>query len=228
MKISLTNSIKLDHEFFSVPNPINSYWAGFIAADGCVNTGRDRIEIVTHSDDAKHLAGFKELIGTSNKLQERNDGCVKLAVTSSQWRKDLSDNFNIIPQKSLTLEPPELKRAADRKAFIAGYIDGDGHIGIKKSSTGAWGYIRIYIVGTKSVLEWIAEEVGVPAEVRPKDNIYAVEWSGWNAFKIYNDLWNPRLPILGRKWSDKTYKVWSLDTTGTVEYYGRHRLEQHA
>jgi hypothetical protein len=74
-------------------------------------------------------------------------------------------------------------------------------------------------------LEWIRDEVGVPAEIRPKENIFAIEWSGWNGFKVYNNLWNPRLPILGRKWSDKTYKQWGLDTTATVEYTGRHRLE---
>lgn len=221
-------SSELDHSFFSEVNQLNSYWAGFIAADGCVNTGRDRIEIVTHGDDALHLAGFKELIRTDNKLQIRTDGCVKLAVTSTQWREDLEANFNIHPKKSLTLLPPSLKRAADRKAFITGYIDGDGHIGVKRDAKSSWGYIRIYIVGTKEVLEWIAKEVGVPAAVRPKENVFAVEWAGWNAYKIYNDLWNPRLPILGRKWTDKTYKVWDLDTTGAVEYYGRHRLEQHA
>ncbi len=37
--LSITNKkfVTTNNNFFSVPNTINSYWAGFIAADGCVS-----------------------------------------------------------------------------------------------------------------------------------------------------------------------------------------------
>ena len=33
----------IDYDYFAVPNVQNSYWAGFIAADGCIDDVKDRV-----------------------------------------------------------------------------------------------------------------------------------------------------------------------------------------
>lgn len=72
-------------------------------------------------------------------------------MTSHDWTRDLKDIYNIINKKSLTLEPPNIKDEDIIKAFIIGYIDGDGTI----CFIGKNKYLKIGIVGTKSFLTWI-------------------------------------------------------------------------
>lgn len=214
----------VSHDFFSTPDKLNSYWAGFIAADGCVNTGRNRVEIVTHNSDRVHLEQLRDLVSPENPIEFRKDGCVRLTVTSKQWKEDLNKHFNVTPAKSLTLQPPNLTKISHIKAFIAGYLDGDGHVGYKGS--GNWQYLRVEIVGTKAVLEWMNVHLPGPGNIRAKENIYTLDYSNMKAFAVHNYLWNPQLPILNRKWDDKLYKR-PVDNRSTGEYTGKHRLDSH-
>lgn len=195
-----------DHNFFSTPGQINSYWAGFIAADGCINTGSNRIQIVTHYNDIDHLRQLLTITNCPNKITINKDNSVKVGITSKQWQNDLRENYSIIPRKSLILGPPGIKGRQAIKAYIAGYIDGDGSIGYKRNKY--WSYLTINIVGTKQLLTWINDSVSVPGTISPKENVFRLDWSNRKAFDIYNELWNPRLPILDRKWN-KTYKIWN-------------------
>lgn len=59
IKLHTTNKIKHNTEFFKEPNTLNSYWAGFIAADGCIQQYKDNrqptLAINLKSSDINHL-----------------------------------------------------------------------------------------------------------------------------------------------------------------------------
>jgi hypothetical protein len=119
---------------------------------------------------------------------------------------DLDVNFNIGPCKSLTLKPPEGLNKTQTKAFITGYIDGDGswyHTG-----SGNWKYLRLGVVGTEQFLNWMADYLDGKTRVSSEKSYFRLTSEGRTAYDIHMQLWNPRLPLLDRKWG-KHYKVWN-------------------
>ena len=57
-----------NHDFFTVPNKLNSYWAGFIAADGCV-TGKHILAIKLSEKDKEHLQKIATLLAEDYKVK---------------------------------------------------------------------------------------------------------------------------------------------------------------
>lgn len=143
-----------DDSFFAKPSIINSYWAGFIAADGCIWSGTNTLAIKIHSKDKILLDRFKSdlqytgLIGT---IPSQNQS--RIIVNSTPLVSDLLTNYNIGPAKSLTMTPPNLTNEDTIKSFIIGYIDGDGTI----CFLGKAKYLKLGIIGTRETLEWILE-----------------------------------------------------------------------
>ncbi|KKM14075.1 hypothetical protein LCGC14_1709790, partial [marine sediment metagenome] len=46
---------KVNHSVFSKPNAKNCYWAGFLAADGCVVSKKTQVEVELQYKDRAHL-----------------------------------------------------------------------------------------------------------------------------------------------------------------------------
>lgn len=202
------DSVNVNHSFFESPNELNSYWAGFIAADGCI-TRETRVQISINKIDEPHLKRFLEDTEAESNITYGKDNTVRVSIPSSKWTNDLKENFNIGPRKSLTLEPPKGLSKKQSLAYITGYIDGDGcwRYGAQ-SKTGKWKYIVLEVVGTNSFLSWMADRLEGNSSIRKVENYYVLSSSCMNAFKTYIQLWNPELPILDRKWN-KNYKVWN-------------------
>lgn len=149
----------VNDDFFSVPSVKNSYWAGFLAADGCIAPGqgtnqkKNTIVLAISKVDLCVLEEFKRQTQWDGTVTEFKNSAGKpmiaAQINSPRWIIDLKENFNIVPQKSLILTPPNL---TDRKlidAFIVGYIDGDGCV------TKSGKYINLNALGTKPLLLWI-------------------------------------------------------------------------
>jgi hypothetical protein len=122
----------LKHDFFAVPNIVNSYWAGFIAADGDRGEENYRLGMHLNLKDLRHLEKFKRIINSDNKIQiKQNTNSCMFRITSNKIVNDLYINFNITHRKSKTLKFPDqlfqYENAEDLiRSFIRGYIDGDG------------------------------------------------------------------------------------------------------
>lgn len=133
----------VDDFFFNIPNELNSYYAGFIAADGCIcsrNRDKRTLKIGLSSKDSKWLKTFKEKIKSEspikNRIQKKIYEITEISITSKQIVDDLKSNFNVVPRKSLILEPPFIKEQNLKYAFICGYIDGDDTIFLSKRKNG--------------------------------------------------------------------------------------------
>jgi len=200
-----------DKDFFSIINEINSYWAGFWAADGCV--GNDYQNIITLSyKDHEHLKQFKECAKISKEVRvfEKLTGEVQrkycsLSIYSKNWKEDLLNNFNITPRKTFTYKPPILPRNL-LDHFIIGYIDGDGTITLNKNKK-----LAISVIGTKETLQVIKKRFDEIIKQTDQNSSCGVITKTRNVY-VYRISHNPAIIVaqylknicdlkLNRKWS---------------------------
>ena len=83
------------------------YWAGFLAADGNVDT-KNRIRIMLKYDDINHLEKFKEFLQSTHTISSNTDKYNRCSFdfTHKEMREVLEFNFGIIPNKTDKLEFP--------------------------------------------------------------------------------------------------------------------------
>jgi hypothetical protein len=209
-----------NRNFFSVPIIDNSYFAGFIAADGSVDKERGTVRIGIQQKDILILSCLADLIlftgDISIGVQKTSKGIFKFCKiefsSAQQMVKDLENNFNIVQNKTFILEPPIKLNYENSLAFIAGLIDGDGSIVIPSNSD-KWGHLYpvISITGTRNLLEWVKtifdnicpSIYGINARVLPIKNCksFSYKVGGNRAYHILKELQKVNTPTrLVRKW----------------------------
>lgn len=119
--------IKFNQSCFSYLNEDTLYWAGFIAADGCISNKDTTINISLQERDVGHLNKFKEFIQYTGDLQY-NPLLKSYSITiySKKICSDLKNNFNITMRKSATFTPNS--HSIVSIDFWRGMFDGDGSI----------------------------------------------------------------------------------------------------
>jgi len=216
---------RLNENFFKNPTIINSYWAGFIAADGCIHFNKDRkyysLTLGLAEKDKNHILKFKKAINTNYSIGNTIVNGHKVARLSmyrvNNLVKHLDNNFNITPRKSLTLKYPKKLKIKDRISFIIGYIDGDGSIFYTKKTTylhksgnlnNVSPQLVLSILGTKSFLtelkkdfEFLAKITLKNVKVRKTDSkAYSLRLNTKNALTLLKLLYKVKVPKLKRKW----------------------------
>ena len=220
------NLFVLNDNFFAIPTLLNSYWAGFLAADGCItsSTYRDSyLSIGLSIKDKEHLELLNTTINSSYKIHEYYSNCAgkkyhscKLVLyRSKNIVSDLCENFNLTPKKSLTLEPPANLTNDQALAFIIGYIDGDGciiKIPYKEYKNGKYinrvaKHYTLSILGTEKFLNWIKGTLQdnfntkiVSTVIKQKGNFYKISISGKLGLALLKELSKIKVPKLERKW----------------------------
>lgn len=202
LKLNKNNNLRkyyVNKECFKEYSYNSCYWAGFIAADGCV-TDFGRLSISLKKDDIEHIDKFHYFTNYSNKTKIYKNIC-SVSISCKEICKDLNDNFNITPRKSKTLLPPIKITDEDMVAcFIKGVIDGDGSV-MDDS---------IVIYGTKPLLVWVKKyfDKWTPstnykkAEVRQiQKHLYAYKISTTRRNYIHNKLKTLKCDELTRKWN---------------------------
>ena len=195
----------VNENFFSKPNLLNSYWAGFIAADGCIfkkNKG-SMLTIHLNKKDKKLLNKFKKDIQFSGKIvnKTKTNSC-QIFIHRDNICKDLMKNFNITPRKSLTLKPPKGLTKRQALAYIVGYIDGDGCISQQHNKP------KLSIIGTQELLKWAHLTLNlqiafkkIPIRKVKNHKIYTYVLYSNKAIKALQILNTAYKSTLNRKWS---------------------------
>ena len=203
------------HDFFTKPNKTNSYWAGFIAADGNVGRKNNTLTITLSAKDKEHLSKFSSLVSVNYKprifRREHNfkaGDFVSFNLSSPQWKSDLSQNFGIEPAKTLNIGFPNTLNDRCLKAFICGYIDGDGCVYVDKARKNR---IQLSTCGTLEMLSRMKEFFETEGKVKftgeqiySTKGIYTFMACGNTAMKILGFLYDEKLPLMERKWSRYT------------------------
>ncbi len=155
-------SITYNENFFNLDTPESFYWAGFIAADGCVHkqktcTNPSVLSICLSAKDKDHLEKFKSSIKFTGNVYVYNRKLSKPAaqirVHSAKICKRL-ERFNIVPRKTLIYTfPNELKSHPLINHFMRGYFDGDGSFYIYRNSNSTIDNLAMNITGTNDFLQ---------------------------------------------------------------------------
>lgn len=105
------------------------YWAGFIAADGCVDT-KSRIRVMLKYDDITHLEKLKEFLKSTHTISSNTTTYNRCSfeITSQHICDMLELNFNVVPNKTDKLVFPKHLPQEYMRHYLRGYFDGDGSI----------------------------------------------------------------------------------------------------
>lgn len=157
--------------------------------------------------DYDHLFRFRNDIEWKGNIYRRGQrGHSKPSSTinlaSDKLCDDLERNFNIVPRKSLILEPPNLENDL-ALSYIAGYIDGDGCIRVIRD-----GYLTCTISGTYQVLDWIKFVFDKISHIKTnivgsgcKSEIKRFRIYGNQAYQVLHHIYQIiSVPFLSRKW----------------------------
>lgn len=151
----------IDTFFSAITTETQSYWLGFIAADGCVVEDKRKrmyLKVHLHKKDAEHLKSLQRALGSTHKLffNKKAPKC-HLQISSRPLCRDLIA-LGITPRKSKTLEFPKISPELVSH-FIRGVFDGDGCVSVRQKR------LTFQFLGTNSVVEGIKKAVGVEANI---------------------------------------------------------------
>jgi hypothetical protein len=216
----------VDVDFFEKFSVLNCYYAGFIAADGCIyekNDNNKSLIIKLAAKDRCHLEEFKkniQYVGNINSnsfkyeykgVQSFKESC-RLKINNVKIVNDLAKNFEIYPNKTFNITfPIKLKNKKHIDAFILGYIDGDG------CTNDSSGKPRVNILGSNKFLSGVAKRfeqiigkgIKVKVTIKQKNSkISKIEICGNSARKILGHYYHTSLslPCLKRKWRSEFEK----------------------
>lgn len=196
----------LNENFFSDQSLASAYWAGFIAADGCIVTSpRQEVRIGIHKRDRALLEKFREDTGFDGSITQRGNICYITVCAASKWISDLASIYNIGPRKTMTLRPPNLPFTLNALAYSIGYIDGDGCWATSLSRYGKRSRMLV-VVGTASMLMWMKSlwfHFGAPigqSNPRPNKGCWRFATAGSPAVKLAEILNVVPVDKLERKW----------------------------
>jgi hypothetical protein len=204
----------VDLDYFSEPNTHNSYWAGFIAADGNLSANRYQLTIGLAEKDASVLGSFKAETHFSGEIHSRksrgfskNSYFAEIRISGIKgWYIDLNNNFSITPQKTYTLRPPKLLDNDLILPYLKGLLDGDGWVSLGWNKKHNIPTLVTGFCGTRYLLAWIKNfcdsTYGAPRISQVKDfGTYSYYTLGGNrAEKFLIDCRNSVQFGLSRKW----------------------------
>lgn len=217
--------IKINDNIFEIPNNINSYYAGFIAADGCVNdSGSLSFELA--SKDLHLLQKFNlfsssnyQIRQTQRTLNNKIFDISVLKITSKKICLDLKSNFAIKPRKTLNCEFPKTLTRHQKISYIIGNLDGDGWISNSKTQNGykfsiSWLGDYDFLDKIRNLffrLGWLDNEEKYINRKTRFSKLFVLSFSCQTGRKIYNNLKSYikiyKLPVLSRKWFNKNLKL---------------------
>lgn len=132
-----------DETFFDSYTPASCYWAGFLAADGCLvlSKGAHRTQVGPLARvDRTHLESFRSSSGTEHPINDVMCGEhpeSNMIVSSRPWWDALHERFNLEQRKSLVLKPPPADILEEMLwHYVRGYFDGDGGVGMNNDPSG--------------------------------------------------------------------------------------------
>lgn len=177
-----------DQNAFEPDTAESFYWAGFIAADGCVTLDRGKYKkliIMLSNKDRSLLVRFKKFISFTGPIRvfekTTEKGLIKkycsITIRSDKIFDDLA-RFNITPRKTKNYRfPIHYRKNKLINHFMRGFVDGDGGFYNYENS------VKFFVCGTFDCMSEFSNilikncNIG-ELKICKKDNIYYVRCTG--------------------------------------------------
>jgi len=204
---------KMNENVFNDASKEAHYWAGLIAADGCLSVKKGKYKdyplviIYLTGEDGKHIQGLLDFLETDKKLftQKVTSDWAKpnqINVGTSFWSEHIWNwlqGHGITERKSLTLKVSSL--LADSPDFWRGVVDGDGTVNFAKNR--GINYPHIGLGGSQDMMiqfqSFVSKHLGVTPKVGTCRSIYRVAMNGQPAQDLTRFLYDRPGPALPRK-----------------------------
>lgn len=218
-----------DRTFFAEPNMVNSYIAGFLAADGCIRqdkAGHWRLRLEISNVDRDHLLWIRDTMKHEGPLQApKNKATLFWQIfVDEPYVKDLERNFGVVWRKTHRLQPPNLGSFELRLAYLLGLLDGDGCVHISTQNMLTVGYTS----ASMTAIQWyqaMMTEMNFPSVQRNTKlpqigkhfhaNAHYLVYGGARAVCLVQlaqaFAHKHNLPILARKWDNPALNAYILD-----------------
>ena len=190
------------NRFYLLSEPETQYWLGYICADGnvqySVETGMYKLSLF--SKDVEVIDKFVGYFGQDNvgRHTRKQNGINEVYICSKELCKYLVEELNIVPNKSLVLNP-NLEYTSH---FIRGYFDGDGCI---RSNASTVRYEVKFTSGSKCFLDSVKATLdieGITCRISKRKDCNAYDLLVYNKDNIallYQYLYKDASVYLGRK-----------------------------
>lgn len=119
-----------EHYFDTIDNENKAYLIGLLFADGNVSPSADRetiIRLQLLNEDINLLNFFKQEIQADGSITDLHDGTSSFSIRSNLLAAALKQ-YNIIPNKTYSIEHLPQIPSEFIIPFLRGYIDGDGSL----------------------------------------------------------------------------------------------------
>lgn len=230
-KLAYKNKIRnygVNDSFFSQENynEESFYWAGFLAADGCISIRKNfngkNIILNLAEKDISHLEKFKKAVSSNHPIKKyivknskinanwSDRPMCKITIGSHKIVGDLA-RFNIVSRKTKIYDLPDwIINHHLLNHFLRGYFDGDGNIWIHKRKNMKDQY-KMSLAGNYSFLNNVGDFICNNLNITNKSinyngGVYVLSYGGNNLTKkVGSYLYNNSNIFLERKhslWKD--------------------------
>jgi len=115
--------------FDNIDTEPQAYWLGFLAADGCIPSDGNRLQVALQRSDRRHLERFRGDIGADNPIYDtlvRGKYPTSKIAISSQALTDGLRRHGLCRNKSLNLQWADDIQWYLWPHYMRGFTDGDG------------------------------------------------------------------------------------------------------
>lgn len=173
-----------DAFFTAIDTDAKAYWLGFLWADGTINAERGMIVVSLAMRDAEHLERLRRSLRIKNRVLTYRYGAhtfARVVWTSRAMAADLA-RYGLVTPRDPARGLPNIP-SERLGAFVRGYFDGDGTVGIYRARArepyGPYRRPVLRIVSrSRALLEDIASQCrdrGITVRTRPHKTIFQME-----------------------------------------------------
>ena len=204
---------KMNEAVFNDSSMEAHYWAGLIAADGCLSVKKGKYKnyplviIYLVGEDGKHIQRLLDFLESDKKLfkQKVYSNWAKpnqVNIGTAFWSEHVWNwlhGHGITERKSMTLKTSDLM--ANSPDFWRGIIDGDGTVNFARNR--GIDYPHIGLGGSEDLVKqfqvFINKHLGILPKIGTCRSIYRIAINGQPAQDLIRLLYNRPGPALPRK-----------------------------
>lgn len=219
----------VNNNFLDVIEPVQAWFLGLMASDGCVISDNALSLSQSHSHGRELLQKIKDLLEFEGNITKYKNS-FRIHITSRKLVKKLSE-YNIVNRKSLIYQYPEALDKTLFKYFLRGYFDGDGSIGAYRKSSAKDHHQSMLVasfVGTHKFIDRCAELIPFnKASFMSKPNVKEFRFNGWKAVEFCEWLYKPSIEDIPIYYKEEIYKNYKIEYPIT-EFHHYLALEEEA